>query len=314
MTLDFQTPKPHKQFTVLLWGADGVGKTPTILYLAKHFGPCAAIDADGGLVCYAHDNMDYLKVVETEDPIYARSQLEELGKAPGPFRMAAIDPLSTIYTNLINLVERHERSKRGYVSEFDSALHIGNWGPIKSRNRDLMRLIRWIGMPIICTAREDNLWKDEQIAGLRPAGDKGMGHEFTLNIRMTQTVPGGPRLALLVRDRLHRFPQRLEGAADDPFFVGKKIEELYADRFSAQPVAKEHCSEQVALEIHHLIRELGHSYKKIHARIRELGADSIEELTPEAAGEVLDGLRGQYQSKQETAKQQQTQTEQGAKA
>lgn len=302
MALEFGQRAPSDNFTILVWGADGVGKTPTVLHLAQHVGPCAAVDADGGLGVYLKGDEDWIKIVASDDPVYIRKQLTELAAKPGEFKLAAIDPLSTIYENLLKLVGQRERAKsKATISEFDSPLNIGSWNPIKDHSRDLMRLIRWMGMPVICTSREDNLWKKTEIVGARPAGDKNMGYEFTLNVQMLQPKAGGPRFAVPIRDRLRRFTKRIEGAHDDPLFLARKILELYPEKFGGQAVAKECCSSAVALDIHGLIRELRLPHEKIIARIRELGADHIEDLTPSAAGEVLDGLRGLFRERQEAA-------------
>lgn len=300
--MDFAAPKPATELSVLIWGAEGTGKTPNVLHLARHAGPAAAIDADGGLVTYLDGTEDWIKVIESEDPIYVRTQLELLAANPGEFRLCAIDPLSTIYTNLVHQVGENERVKAsGSVGEFDNPLTIRSWGPIKDRNRDLMRVIRWMGkkggMPVIATAREDNEWVNNRVAGVRPAGDKSLGYEFTLNIRLSQSVPGGPRIATLVRDRLRRFPDWLEGAPDDPCFLARKILELYPERFGHKVEPHERAGAEVIDEILQLVNELRLPHKKVVARIRELGFDSIEDLSPEAAGTVLDGLRGLYQER-----------------
>lgn len=305
MTIDFAPPTADKtNFTVLIWGADGVGKTPTVLRLAENFAPAAVCDADGGLAPYLDPDNKTIRLIQSEDPIYVRSQFEALAAAPGDFKLAAIDPITTIDQRLRALVDARERTKpagRG-LGEFESALHPGSWIPIHSRGRDILRIVRWIGIPFIVTAREDNEWSGGQIVGLKPAGPKGLGHDFTLNVRMMQTTPNGPRRATLVRDRLHRFPPTLEAPADNPFFVADKIIELYPDKLGGSAIERPRCSDDVALEIHKHIRELHLNHKAMHARLKsEYGVDSVEDLSPEAAGDVLEALRDKSRARSEAA-------------
>lgn len=302
-----------KGFTVLLWGSDGSGKTPIALELAKQAGPAYLFDTDGGALPYITDEMAkhvtvHLDRVE-DDPIMLREDLGKLLGAPGKYRMAIIDSLSVTHARVKALVEEyeHQNSKRRGrgSSDFESSLSIRSWGPIKQKIEDISRLIRSAGMPVICTAREGNVWKNERIIDSRPDGDAKLGHEFSLSIRLSQPVPGGTRFATLRRDRLQRFPYRMEYASDDVLAPAWKILELYPDFLGGQAVPLERATKEQVNEMLFFRDEMFRgNYEGFMGRIRQkYQVGSVEDLSPEQAGEILATLREARQTSQENASQ-----------
>jgi len=298
--MKFGKTERRKPLSILIYGQDGTGKTPTVIYLAKKFGPCAAVDADGGLAPYVEPGDESIQYAEGDNPVAVRKLLEELSAQPGDFKMLAIDPISTIYDSCIRLTEQYARSKvRGPTDDFQTYTNIRSWGTIKGLNGDIMRLIRNIGMPTIVTAREANRWENDKIVDVRPAGDKTLGHEFSLSIRLSQEVPGGPRLAVVKRDRLMKMPKMLQGAGDDPLFLARAIEEVYGEWLGGQAVPVEQANSDVVQEILNLTRNLRIPYGKILDRIGDLfGKSDLNSLSPVEAGEILEPLRDSWEAHQ----------------
>lgn len=299
--MQFGKSKQHAPLSILLWGQDGVGKTPTIMYLAEKFGPCAAIDADGGLAPYVNDSDDWIDYLSCEDPVAIRKSLEELSASPGDYKMLAIDPISTVYAAATRLADKYARSRsKKKIDEMESALTVRSWTTIKGLHHDLMRLVRHIGMPRIITAREANRWKDDQIVDSRPDGDKTLGHDFTLNIRLSQERPGGTRMAQVKRDRLRLMPAMLQAPHEDPLFVARAIEKAYGHLLGGQAVPVATASGEAIQEITNLIRSLRIPYGNILKRVDELfGKATIEDLSVAEANEILSPLREAWEDQQQ---------------
>ena len=73
MTLEFGKSSKTDNFTILIWGADGVGKTPTVMHLAKHAGPAAIVDADGGLAPYLNGQGGVVRIRYAGERIHRKA-------------------------------------------------------------------------------------------------------------------------------------------------------------------------------------------------------------------------------------------------
>jgi len=282
---------------VLLWGKEGVAKTVTALFIAKHFGlRLFGIDADGGLGAYQNDEFwrDHFRYIYAESPVSVVTAFNELLDDPRDYGMALLDPVSTVYKDTQHKVEAEARTsaanKGNQISEFSNALHKGSWGPIKRWNFFMMQRIRRLQMPLVVTAREANKWGNDTVVGIKPDCEDSVPHEFDITIHLTQQ--GDLRVATVSKDRWHTLPTRMESSWDDPFWVARALIEAYGSLWCETPRAKPMAENDQVKQLYDLQDLLGLDSVIVLKRLRgRYGADGFEELTPAQAGELITILR-----------------------
>lgn len=275
----------------LFWGAEGVGKTVTALALAKKFNlQLLGLDCDGGLSAYQHDPFwpkELFEFIATEDPNVVKKVTDELLENPREYGMFLIDPISTVYMTTQLGADQQGRRRNQTIEDYSPGISKGAWGPIKLKAFAIDRNIRRLGCTVVVTAREANLWANDQVIGLKPLAVGGIGHEFDLVIHMRQNQTGN-RSAVVTKDRLNKMPKRMEGSPEDVFFVAREIAKTYDYLLTANTEAHPRADVEMVKLLHRQATLLNLNGAALAIRLRDkFGVDTFEDLRPEQADELL---------------------------
>ncbi len=279
----------------LLWGDMGEGKTVSILYVMRELGlKMVGIDADGGLGAYAGMNWPMWRNVPIEDPLLCCQMVHELLTDPQDYQLLAIDPVTTLWRHSQDESDRYERSRKGKhtLSVYAPVLHQASWGPIKKLAFRLTNDARRLGMALIVTARETALYRkmgSENVqVGVKPDYDKNLGYEFDIVIHMQSRGEGGPREAVVNKDRWNLLPPVIQGEARDIFYVAKALVGHYGDKFTQNPVANPRATRDQIDRLFQLQQQLKLDQALIPARLKEVfGVVQYSELTPDQADKLI---------------------------
>lgn len=184
---------------ILVYGGSASGKSYGLLQIpaTKYI-----IDAEGGTLPYQDRFPFQGPEIVTDDPFFVRDDIARVMANPGDVTLIGIDPLTTIWNQLVDIADKEVRDRKKHdLSQFQQALDIGSWGPIKRIWRGLIADLRRASVPVIVTCRE----KIDVTTGARdPDCEKNIRFEFDTVLR-TELV-GDKRITYCDRDRWGKIP------------------------------------------------------------------------------------------------------------
>ena len=287
---------------IMLYGAPGVAKTVTALFIAKTLGiKCIALDGDAGAEAYLSDPdwAGCFAATVSSDPVEVCRAMDDLLLDPQGYSLLLIDSVSSMWRAGeygVDAAARRNNPKKVNLSEYESAWDLSLWNPTKRLAWQIANNIKRLKMAIICTARESNKWSEGRVVGIKPEGDQQIGHEFDIVARLSQYAPNSPRVAEVEKDRLHRLPLRVEGAPDNPFFFATALLEAYGPEFRMTATANPRCSNEQVEKLYHLQGTILSTHPEVkHAQLLDwvrqaFQADTYEDLSPDQASSAISTL------------------------
>lgn len=276
---------------ILVYGESGAGKTLLGLQLAKLTGAkLLVIDGDGGTRDYG-GIFDFHHIV-TDDPLELEAQVDYYLEHPGEFTMMMVDPISVFHQRVEAMADDEIRPHKGKVGRFSSVLDPGARANIKRLNRITLAKLRRLDMALVVTARAKPKYKvvthGGKLKGLEREGTTWEGDNMTdYEFRDTlQLVKFGDRRVVQWEKTRGKANSRIE--ADDPLKVAEKLLPVitnpqgFTDAAEARPVV----TEEMAEEIHDLVRSVELEPGELTRILGRAGASEVEEL-PRDAGEKL---------------------------
>ncbi len=280
-----------KRFKGLAQGPAGAGKTLLGLQCP---GP-VFIDMEAGTDLYGSAfEFDVLPATTADAVMVA---VDWLGSHPHGYRTLVIDPI-TVYWEALQrkwsaiFLKRNKGAKGHRFEYFD--LGPKEWATIKAEWRELMRKLSALDMNVIVTAREKPLYAEGgfmQTIGTTHDAEKSLPYLFDVALKLFRDK-NGRFMAEALKDRSNKLPQ-------GEFEISYKV---LADAFGhdlltreARPVVP--ASEEQVREVRALVITLGLRDTLVTQRLAAYGADRIENLTAEAATEIIEKLKAARDAK-----------------
>ena len=195
-----------KKLKILVWGAEGVGKTTFALCFPKP----VLFDLDGGADYYGENSQ--FDVLRTTDLARIKQAIDWLDEHPGSYETVVIDPI-TIYWELVQqwwqeVFLRRQQGNQNKKEYF--ILGPSEWDKIKrSYRRFLDRLIQ-LDANVVVTAREREKMArtstgEYQQDGAKPDAERTTGYVFDVVLRLHRDF-----VATVEKDRTGKLPKEFE--------------------------------------------------------------------------------------------------------
>jgi hypothetical protein len=211
-----------------------------------------------------------------------------------------LDPITVAWESLqkkwSDTFLRRNKDAKAFKHEFYE-LGPREWGTIKSEWRELMRQLLALDMNVICTARQKTLYADGGF--MKPAGttfdaEKSLAYLFDIVLRLFRNK-NGQFMAEPVKDRSNKLPKT-------EFEISYQ---LFADMFGEDILTSEArplvpASEEQVRETRALIVTLGIRDDVVRQRLATFGAERIEDLSADAAVEIIGKLKAARDAKTKT--------------
>lgn len=281
----FRPAKAHsKRAKIFFWGDSGSGKTTTAL----QFPGVAVLDMEGGTDHYATDFTFDVLSATTADEVMAA--VDWLLTHRHPYRTLVLDPI-TVYWDALqykwsDIFLKRNKGSKGFKHEFYD-LQPRDWMVLKSEFKELIRKLIRLDMNVIVTARQKALYADSGFMkkiGETFDGEKSLPYLFDTIVRL-QRDEKGRFLGQCLKDRANKLPKgefEVSYALFERCFGRETL-----DRESAPVVM---VSDDQKTSIHEAIAALNLDSAKVTKRLASYGAATVDDLTEEAATEILSKL------------------------
>lgn len=194
MALRGKKPEPSsKRLKALFFGEPGAGKTTASIQFPRPY----VIDTEKGAV-----NDQYGKIItDRGGALLLENDFTEIVKEvtallseKHEFRTLVIDPITTVYDDLI------EKSERAVGTEFGR-----HYGEAKKQWKRLGNLLMRLDMNVIITSHQKNLYGDKMaVLGKTFDGPKGLDYLFDLVFEVAKR--GQERVGIVRKSRITQFP------------------------------------------------------------------------------------------------------------
>lgn len=194
MALRGKKPEPmEKRLKALFFGEAGAGKTTAAIQFPAPY----VIDTEKG----AGNDQYGAKIRERGGVILQENDFTEIVKEvtallseKHDYRTLVIDPITTVYDDLI------EKSERTVGTEFGR-----HYGEAKKQWKRLGNLLMRLDMNVIVTSHQKNLYGDKMaVLGKTFDGPKGLDYLFDLVFEVTKR--GKERVGVVRKSRMETFP------------------------------------------------------------------------------------------------------------
>ena len=282
-------------------GESGAGKTITALGIE-----CLklVIDGENGTKPYrSHPKLGKLfrvpvdgngQPINTDSPIELERMIDELLADPGDFTLLVVDPITVFYQRMLDIADdvmrNKAREKRGGVTDYDAVMNPSARGRINMNMRRIMAKLRRLDMAVIVTARERNLYEavgdsgELKMRGTTFASTTDAPYEFDAVFKLQR-----------YGDKLTALPEKLRGGDTtreiDGFGADWLMNYYGRDAWTRRAVARPVLSTEQEMEINGLIQNLGISPNNVQSSLARRGANTIADLSPAQADEMLAQLR-----------------------
>jgi AAA domain len=274
----------HKRLKLFLWGPPGAGKTT----LGLQFPRPVVIDMEGGTDHYGGSfEFDVVRAT-TADEVMAH--VDWLRTHPHEYCTLMIDPF-TIYWDALqrkwsDIYLRRNKGSKGHRFEFYD-LQPKDWMPIKAELKELIRKLIALDMNVIVTARQKPLYAESgfmQTVGDTFDGEKSLPYLFDTIVRLYRD-PKGRFLGECLKDRTNKLPK-------DEFEISYQ---LFAKAYDAEILTRTatplpRATDEQKRRIAEAARSLGVQDDYMATAYAKYGAASLDDLTIEAADELIDRL------------------------
>lgn len=274
---------------ICLVGDSGGGKTHALLSLP---GKKIVVDAENGMRAFGERFPDAIRLA-TQDPLEVNELLRAVLSGEHECNMVGIDPISTVWAQMQDLVGDYElrkaqnRARGKTIDELDVDFSYQTWRKIKKINRDIISAIRRLDMPVVVTCRSkaasEEKVRSDAFNGMVPDAEKTLIYEFDVVIWMTNT--NGTRKAYVTKDRWGRLPKQIEG--DVATALVKAFPGQWEEHAEDRPMP----TDEQAAEWHRLLSMLEIPPEGVSKALRARGVSNFEDFTPETAEAILVDLR-----------------------
>lgn len=184
----------QKRLKALFYGPAGVGKTTAAIQMPRPY----LIDTEKGAV-----NDQYTRALDrvggvifgTNDFDEIVAEVTALLSTPHEYRTLIIDPITTVYDDLINKAELKVGSDFGR-----------HYGEAKKQWKRLGNLLMRLDMNVIVTSHAKNLYGDAlKVLGQTFDGPKGLDYMFDLVFEVA--IRGTDRVGIVRKTRVDGFPE-----------------------------------------------------------------------------------------------------------
>lgn len=269
-----QPKSVEKRLKALFYGAAGVGKTTASIQFPRPY----LIDTERGA-----ENDQYVKLLEkaggsvfqTIDFDDLLSEVKTLLTEKHDFKTLIIDPLTTLYNDLLDKAE----AKVG--NEFGR-----HYGEANKKIRHLLKLLMRLDMNVIITSHA----KNEYGEGMKVVGQtfdcyKKLDYLFDLVFEIQKR--GKDRIGIVKKSRIESF----EDGEQFPFSY-----ETIAKKYGINVIEREAIAEKLATleqvkEVKHLIELLKISSDVTNKWLDKAHAETFEEMNPDLIQKCIESLQ-----------------------
>lgn len=265
-----------KRLKALFFGAPGVGKTTAAIQFPKPY----LIDTERGA-----ENERYVELLTAAGGvIFQTAEFDEmvdevraLLTEPHDYKTLIIDPVTTVYNDLI------ENAEKKVGTEFGR-----HFGEAKKRWKHLNNLVLRLDMNVIFTSHEKNLYGDNlTLLGKTYDGPKGLDYLFDLAFEIQRR--GNDRVGVVRKTRMDAFPE------SDVFpFSYDEIAERYGRAIlERDAVPQELASTAQVAELERLVGVLKVDQDTVDKWLNKAKADSFAEMPSDSIQKCIDFLKKQ---------------------
>jgi hypothetical protein len=264
----------EKRLKAFFYGMEGVGKTTAAISFPKPY----LIDTEKG-----SENKQYAKKLELAGGLIFRTndfdellcEVRELITLKHPYQTLVIDPLTTLYDDLL------EKSEAKVGSDFGR-----HYAEANKKMKHLLKLITRLDMNVIITAHAKNEYGD----GMKVIGQtfdcyKKLGYLFDLVIEI-QKRGRDNRIGVIKKSRIEELPD----GDQFPFSYDAIAEKYGRSILERDAVAEILATAEHVLEIKRLIDLLKVPEETVQKWLDKDGAETIEEMSFDYSTKCLNAL------------------------
>jgi hypothetical protein len=263
----------EKRLKAFFYGAAGVGKTTAVISFPKPY----LIDTEKG----AENDQYQKRLTDVGGLIFQTSDFEELITEvkvllteKHPFKTLVIDPLTTLYSDLLDKTE----AKMGN----DFGRH---YGEANKKMRHLLKLLTRLDMNVIITSHA----KNEYGEGMKVIGQtfdcyKKLDYMFDLVFEIQKR--GKERVGIVRKTRIKSF---LDGE-QFPFSYDAIAEKYGRSILERDAIAQKLATHEQVMEIKRLLDLLRVPEETLQKWLDKDGAETVEEMSFDYATKCLDAL------------------------
>ena len=264
----------QKRLKALFFGEAGAGKTTAAIGFPKPY----LIDTEKGAV-----NDQYSKringaggvVFQSNDFREIVAEVTSLLSEPHNYRTLIIDPITTVYDDLI------EKAERKVGTEFGR-----HYGEAKKEWKRLGNLLMRLDMNVIVTSHQKNLYGDAmKVVGKTFDGPKGLDYMFDLVFEVTKR--GNERVGVVRKTRCEGFP---EGDVF-PFSYDEVAERYGRAVLERDAIPQVLASEEQIAELTSLLEPRKDADDLLDKWLTKAQAESPKELPADAAAACIKWLK-----------------------
>jgi DNA polymerase III delta prime subunit len=264
-----------KRLKALFYGEAGVGKTTAAIQFPKPY----LIDTERGA-----ENAQYARTIEAAGGVVFQSndfgeivaEVTALLSEPHDYRTLVIDPITTVYDDLIQKAEEKVGTEFGR-----------HYGEAKKQWKRLGNLLLRLDMNVIVTSHQKNLYGDAmKVVGKTYDGPKGLDYLFDLVFEVAKR--GNERVGIVRKTRCEGFP---EGDLF-PFNYPEVAQRYGRDILERQAVVEQLASPEQVAELESLLSERRNGDELRDKWLTKAMAESLNELPAEAAAKCIAFLKG----------------------
>jgi hypothetical protein len=274
-----------KRLKLFLWGDSGVGKTT----LALQFPKPVVIDMEGGTDLYG-DDFDFDVKRDATDADKVMEAVDWLLHNQHDYRTLVIDPI-TIYWDAVqkkwsDIFLMRNKGSKGHHHEFYE-FQPRDWSTLKSEFKEFLRKLIALDMNVIVTARQKAQYADGafmKVIGDTFDGEKSLPYLFDTTVRL-YLGDKGKHLGECLKDRSNKLPQ---GEFECSYAVFEKL--FGKDSLTREAKPSTAATKQQKKDIRDMANRLELTPELLTKGLAQYGADSLDELTEEAATKVIDKM------------------------
>lgn len=279
----------QKRLKMLVYGPAGVGKTTAAIQFPKPY----LIDTERGA-----ENESYVKALEeargvymfTNDPDELISEVRTLISEKHPYRTLVIDPLTTIYNDLL------DKSAAALISREDptGTAFSRHKGQADRKIKHLLGLLTRLDMSLIVTSHSKTKWERDgkTIVETGQTFDCYGKLDYLFDLVVEVQKRGVERVGIVKKTRITAFP---EGEIFP--FSYDEIASRYGRALlekDADPVALATPAQVIDLRL--LLADRHDKEELVAAWLKKAGADELDELPADVADKCINWLTKQQEA------------------
>lgn len=266
--------KVEKRLKVLLYGAAGSGKTTCSLQFPKPY----FVDTEHGAT-----NDQYIALLETSGGSYFATQdfddlykeVKELANVKHGYQTLVIDPITTVYNNLLELCEKRVGTAHGK-----------HYGEANKQFKRLLELLLRLDMNIVITSHSKNEYGNGMIVlGQTFDAYKKLDYLFDLVIEIKSNDT--KRMAIVRKSRIHSFPLQDEFEFSYPILSSRYDKKMLEKSCIPLNLIKD----KTLADLKEMLRKHSYSSEQIDRWLSRKNLSDLSELTECDALTFIDQMK-----------------------